>query len=454
MSASSGWKVRCFLSLCAAAGSGAWLTSGCSDNARSFAGPASGGASAGDNATGGDDASARGGAEMSAGGVRPEGGEAGAESGGRMESAGASSELGGAAPGSAGASGEAGAECVGGSTMVRCDGGCTNVASDPKNCRACGHDCGTGSECKAGVCQPVVLHTSTQAITHLDADQARIYFSPPGVVTCPAEGCTLSPQSVSDSPPSGTTFVAHGYVGIHAPNPAPPNLGTLLQLCPTSGCTSDNAVTLDQSNKNVSYGGVLSSANNFYWTASNPGGHLLRSCLTPSAGGCGAGGTIFGFVGSAVAATDDAIYLHGALDGGESALYSCPASLVDCNPTPMNPPPGYTRAIAHAKDLYIAPSVTGPNITIVKCPMTGCTSENQTPVVSVKYDTPELAVDASGIYWIDGDLIRTCPLAGCVGGPQTVAVTSAPRFLRLRGGFVYWVDTTNNEIERVAEPAR
>jgi hypothetical protein len=105
-------------------------------------------------------------------------------------------------------------------------------------------------------------------------------------------------------------------------------------------------------------------------------------------------------------------------------------------------------------DLYISPPVTGPNITIVKCPMTGCTNETQAPVVTVKSNTPEYAVSASGVYWVDGDVIRTCPLSGCVGAPQTVATTSAPRFLRLRNGFLYWVDTTDNEIERVAEPVR
>jgi hypothetical protein len=102
-----------FLSLCALAGSGAWLASGCSGRSRVFDDPAaSGGLSGGANGTGGDGDTERGGTETStvgAGGV--EKGEAGAG----PERAGAPSEIGGAETGGAGgAAGVAGVECAGG----------------------------------------------------------------------------------------------------------------------------------------------------------------------------------------------------------------------------------------------------------------------------------------------------------------------------------------------------
>jgi hypothetical protein len=36
--------------------------------------------------------------------------------------------------------------------LTECGGDCVNVGSDPENCGTCGHQCGGGSECKAGVC--------------------------------------------------------------------------------------------------------------------------------------------------------------------------------------------------------------------------------------------------------------------------------------------------------------
>jgi hypothetical protein len=66
-----------------------------------------------------------------------------------------------------------------------------------------------------------------------------------------------------------------------------------------------------------------------------------------------------------------------------------------------------------------------------------------------------MEVDASGAYWFSGSSIKMCPLTGCVGAPVDVVTgIGAPAMLRLNSAFVYWVNTSNNAIYRVAKPAR
>ncbi len=40
-----------------------------------------------------------------------------------------------------------------------CEGACSDVASDPRNCGVCGNSCGTGSTCFNGECVPVIVGT-------------------------------------------------------------------------------------------------------------------------------------------------------------------------------------------------------------------------------------------------------------------------------------------------------
>jgi hypothetical protein len=337
--------------------------------------------------------------------------------------------------------------CDGGPTVMACGSSCVNVASSAQNCRACGHDCGDGSSCQAGVCQPVILYTDT-ALPDFEVDGTGIYFRvTTGVSTCPLTGCTLSPTPVATG---GTPLLlANGYVTISAPLIP---VGEDYSACPETGCTSTNHVALISQNRAVSVSGIIASPSGFFYAFNGPPGNVLAKCMMPSAAGCGSTGAIANVQTTLLVASDTFVYFTATLgDASFAQLYSCPTSATNCAPTPMNT--GYKQVVAYLNDLYILFPVGGPMQTIAKCPGTGCGGGGATPVVTTTYGIDEIAVDASGVYWTQGTGIKACPLTGCVGGPTDVAVNQGtPQELRLSGGFVYWANGTDNTIRRVAKP--
>jgi hypothetical protein len=337
--------------------------------------------------------------------------------------------------------------CDGGPTVMACGSSCVNVASSAQNCRACGHDCGGGSSCQAGVCQPVILYNDTM-VPDFQVDASGIYFRVTnGVSSCPLTGCTLSPTPIATG--GGPLLLANGYVTISAPIIP---VGQNYNACPETGCTSTNQIFLISSNRSVSVFGLIASPSGIFYGFNGPPGNVLAKCMMPGAGGCGSQGAIANVKTTLVVASDSYVYFTAMLgDASFEQLYSCPTSATDCVPTPMNT--GYKQVFAYMNDLYILFPVGGPMQTIGKCPGTGCGGGGATPVVTTTYGMNEIAVDASGVYWTQGTGIKACPLTGCVGGPTDVAVNQGmPQSLRLSGGFVYWANAMDNTIRRVAKP--
>jgi hypothetical protein len=337
--------------------------------------------------------------------------------------------------------------CEGGATILACGTSCIDVSSSAQNCRACGHDCGQGSSCQAGVCQPVILY-SPPSLPTLEVDASGIYFRvTDGVDTCPLTGCTLTPTRVA--PGGSPLLLANGYVT--ASSPLIP-VGENYFACPESGCTSTNQIGLISANRQVTVYGIIASPSGFFYAFNGPPGSILARCMMPSAAGCGSQGAVAMVKTTPLVASDTFIYFLATLgDSASDSLYSCPTDATNCTPTPMNT--GYSKLSAYGNDLYILFPVGGPMQTIAKCPGTGCPGGGAPPVITTTYGMLDIAVDASGIYWTRAGSIQACRLTGCVGGPVDVALNQGmPGNLRLSGGFVYWVDASDNTIRRVAKP--
>jgi hypothetical protein len=337
--------------------------------------------------------------------------------------------------------------CDGGPTIVACGTSCVDISSSPQNCRACGHDCGAASACQAGVCQPVILYTGS-SVPVFEVDTTGIYFrGADSLDSCPLTGCTLTPMRVA--PGGGPLLLANGYVGYTTPVLP---IGENYNICPTSNCTPGTSIFLIGNNRQVSVGGFITSPSGFFYAFKGPPGDVLSRCLMPAAAGCGSSGAIANFKTTPLVASDTFVYFTAALgDSGFEQLYSCPTDATNCVPTPINT--SYLKLFAYQNDLYILLPVGGPMQTIGKCPGTGCGNGGVTPVVTTNYGMTEIAVDASGVYWVRGANIQACRLTGCVGGPVDVALNQGmPQSLRVSGGFVYWVNPTDNTIRRVAKP--
>jgi hypothetical protein len=348
--------------------------------------------------------------------------------------------------------------CDGGPTVALCGSSCVDLATTTQDCRVCGHDCGEGSSCLAGVCQPALLYSG--AISGFAVDSAGIYFSPSSgteIESCPLTGCTLTPTVAATA--QAPFNLAGGNLAFTESNGAQgESSGTNLVVCLAADCTSPYESSTYFSNEEVSTSAIANSSNFFFWGQVNPGGTYLISC-SPSAsdGGCATttsvvGGTAThsgGVIPSALAASDSFVYFSAALYDAGAALYSCPTNLAGCAPTPMNPP-AHSQISAFGSDLYILPTPTGPTVGMVKCPSTGC---GGTTVLTVAYDAIQaFVVDQSGVYWTTTSSLETCPLTGCGVAPVDVATgQNAPEWIHVVGGFVYWVNG-GDTIWRVAVP--
>ncbi|HET9960087.1 MAG TPA: hypothetical protein VFQ61_36595 [Polyangiaceae bacterium] len=433
---------------------------GASGGTTGVGGTHTGGAHAAGN--GGDASSgspSEGGASSEEGGAPAQGGSSGGSGGDTQEAEGGATlqESGGSA-GVTGGSGGAAPETCDDPDQTQCEGSCVNLASDANHCRVCGHSCGAGSKCSSGVCQPVLLHTSPEPLTAFDVDDASIFFSPAGVSSCPNTGCKLSPDGVSSYSPGvvGNRFVADGFMLVQLPSPSAGVPNSIFSLCPTSGCTTDNQITVFTTSKYVSGADFMATGNSFYWTEINPSGRLLERCSAPAGAKCERGAWMVDATLTAakiVAASDEALFFSATLENDTQELYSCPGTVTGCTPTPMKAP-SYREAVAYGEDLYLLSFPILEQVSVGRCPRTGCASIPK-PVVSVPTDASRILVDASGVYWIQGEKnIQTCPLTGCVGAPFTLAKDiAAPRFMRSQGGFIYWVNAADNTIWRVAKPA-
>jgi hypothetical protein len=91
--------------------------------------------------------------------------------------------------------------------------------------------------------------------------------------------------------------------------------------------------------------------------------------------------------------------------------------------------------------MYFSDAFTGE---IDACSETSCTTA--VPLASSLNMPGSIAVDAKGIYWIDGNgtSIETCPLKGCTAPTLLATPTQIAVNLALNGNYVYWVEDDAN----------
>lgn len=129
-------------------------------------------------------------------------------------------------------------------------------------------------------------------------------------------------------------------------------------------------------------------------------------------------------------------------------VMSCPVSGCAAGPILVADAQSHVDALAlDASSVYwTRRGFHGEGSEILKCARTGCVVPESMHVHTYQGHAQgggpsALAVDASGIFWIDYDdrAIETCPLDGCHAAPQVLAKTSArPGDLALAQGAVFW----------------
>jgi hypothetical protein len=342
---------------------------------------------------------------------------------------------------------------------VPCNGACVSLDT-PMHCGACGHDCGGGT-CMNATCQPMVVagnQNGNPGILGLAIDGASVYFSSNDdtagnhlALTCAASGCVGPPkqlasygQYIKDIVASNGTIV---FVTSAVQATDHPSLG----YCPETGCVGNPSFLRSGTFSGFSYLSAF-GANFDFFTPDNglftstcmAGG---ASCATPTQISSNKnlqsissdGTSLFFYQFDTTAMTWSLMTCHDF-----AACTGTPLITGIANPAAGNPFP-IVKTVALGGTVYaLSSGQTGgiPGGAIQTCKATGC-SGAMTPFVTRQAYPTDVAVDSTGVFWINSDdhAIKTCPITGCVGGPHTVAQSlTAPKLLRTDASFVYWVD--------------
>lgn len=344
--------------------------------------------------------------------------------------------------------------------QVACGGACVDPAISAAHCGACGHDCG-GATCMNGSCQPQTLATNQPGLSNIAIDGVNLFFGTNDdtasnhlAVTCPVTGCVGKPKQLASYGQYINTVAAGNGMVVFQSSPIQATDHPGLYYCPQTGCASNPNTLHGITFSGFSFDRVEGTNVTYY----GPGLGLFTHACTPNGDSCAASVTVLAAknIDTISADATNVYFVNHITSNGTTSdvLQICP-DFAPCTPTTLltlTSPPVKTAAFGGTVYLLYSGQQGGlPGGSIQRCPATGCQGTVQSFVNKQAFPT-DLAVDATGVYWINSDdhAIKTCALSACVGGPTTVAQgLTAPRDLALDEKFVYWVDGTS--ILRVAK---
>jgi hypothetical protein len=329
------------------------------------------------------------------------------------------------------AAGGDGGSCDGGQAL--CGGRCVDTDVDPLACGACDHDC-LGGSCALGRCQPVVVASDLSDAVGLAVDGSNAYFSAAGVVyECAADGCGNSPTPLADYQD------AIGAVAVDATTVYWTTADSVM-ACDIAGCGDlPTALATDLANP----WGIAVDATRVYWAGYDDG----TVAWLPLAGGSGS--TIVGGASPQYVAVDsERVYFTDVGDGTSGGVSAWAGGTRPPVVLAMGASPNGI-ATDGTSVFWTAGNTANPGATVNACAIGGCSGAPE--VLASDPGTPQrIAVDASGLYWANGDVyvLRA-------GSHTPVALTSGQTAtdIALDDGSVYWIEVgpTEDSVMRVAK---
>jgi hypothetical protein len=345
------------------------------------------------------------------------------------------------------------------------DGGCAaDLMTSAQNCGRCGHDC-VGGSCDAGTCEAVTFAKDVSPDS-VAVDSDNVYWSTYATGTvraCPRIGCdagvttfVISQEYLADIAADGTnvywaTFQNYdGGVG-H------------VNTCPRTGCDGGVAAKLVSGAQPAGFlSGIAydKGSGDLFFGVINNG---IYKCATS---GCNDSPTV-------VASLGPGFFAWVALDstnaywGDTANIWACNKSGCGTPTIPLNNNQIYVTDVAtYGGNLYWTDR--GNSETdgrIVTCSAVNCLSP--TTLAQDRTQPIALAVDASGIYWLEhgttakafaDGVVAHCPLGGCGAGPTVLAPrdddnTALHERIALDDVSVFWTQGwSNGSVQRVAKP--
>ncbi len=337
-----------------------------------------------------------------------------------------------------------------------CGGACVDTTTSGDHCGACGHSCGGGT-CSASLCSPVTAWASIREPNDFAIDATSLYVTyEDKVASCPLAGCagTQPTQIASTAPtghwPTGEIRVSNGRV-YFVGSPDRATIRYAIYTCPIAGCPVTIPIASYEAFSPPSAMSVVGDTVTFL----DPDGGLSQ--VNCAQGVCGTRVFIASKPLSGIATDANFIYTVDTSTPNSTPLLKCPVGAPNCTRTIVSGDGRYpSRAdlyhqlVAHAGIIYI--NGTGrlsAGNGIYMCPVGGCTTA--TEFQSSFRPFPDLKVDDSGVYWIDGATnseIHRCPLDGCTGGVKKVYVAAAESSIKrlwIDQHFIYWMEHSPGE---------
>ena len=333
--------------------------------------------------------------------------------------------------------------------------GCeTTLATDDKNCGACGHDCGGTGLCQAGVCAPQTIASNVATPVSLSVSGSSVFWLvDQEVQRCPVTGCSGFPGDVGDGVHVPQNWQASPwFITADSQNvywvgyTSDPSQNQIFR-CPVAGCGGNSPPAI-ATGDNYSLTLVGNTAN-LYWLNSNNA--LITRVRKSDSNSVSLPGTS-NLLGMFDLATDDKHLLvtnpTAPVNGG--GVWVCDAT-TDCSST------SFTLLLDTATNVatngalaFVSQQATG---NIVSCDVANGCSGSGTPITPGETGVVAMTADANAVYWAikgtgSNGTIRACTLPSCAGGPRTLASGQAlPRSIVNDANFVYWANqgaTTNS----------
>lgn len=364
-----------------------------------------------------------------------------------------------------------------------------DLASDPKHCGRCDHDC-LGGACTSGVCGPVKIADGLAVPEGLAVDATHVFVAEwdgNRIVelakdgTGPCAGVPLPASCVFTADPANvrrpTAMGTDGQSVFWANTGA----GTdhEIRSCPTAGCGAQAA-------KLVAQLGIEALGHVFgddvlplelvirdgqvFWPESSGG--AIRSA--PVGGGAMTTYLENGkFMPLAIAVDDQKIYFTDDSNQHPTRIQAVPrdgsakdgAAVETIADTPARP---YGIALGGANVYWSVPFVSGDDGVVQAAPKSGAGGAAIGAVASNQLDPRALVVDARNIYWVltgsataATGMVVYCPLSGCPNdGPVVLASQQrVPRHLAQDDRAIYWSNegltnagSADGQVWKIAKP--
>jgi hypothetical protein len=354
-----------------------------------------------------------------------------------------------------------------GSTRTELDAGAADaacspdLASDPKHCGACGHDC-LGGACEQGTCRPYLLADKQNSPWEIAVDRRAVYWTNYGyaddggtIGTCPLDGCPKKSATMLVSGvghPRGIAvrddvlyFADQGSSTENFANGA-------IEKCTLPGCTDRTRLARDVSAPRD----IALAGDRIYFTSEGDGANTGGVYRTAIAGGTD-GGAAPDLVtrqpnAGDIAVTGDSVYW--SFTGGPSGIRRCPLE-GECAPD-GGLAAGAPSGLAVTDRIFWGESSDAGSI------RTAAVSASAATDFAAPVQRPfSLLADSTHLYFAtggrapddgsnDGQLLR-CPLASCPTPEVLAAAQDWPHGMAIDDRAIYWVNFRGGQIYKLAK---